>query len=74
MNCPSCNGVLVEPMENFCGLCGVALQIICDRCQVKNSASNRFCENCGKTLGEKDELPELTESSVDRLFNQIMLT
>lgn len=70
MKCPHCGEVLPDETDNFCGMCGVALKIICGQCRTKNPAEDKFCGSCGKLLGSSDEL---TESSVDLLFRKIIV-
>src|SRR5262245_17155514 len=49
MKCPRCqqdNPVGV----NFCGACGVRLDVACPSCGVLNPPTNRFCHQCGEGL------------------------
>jgi len=52
MKCPTCHFENPEGM-NFCGKCGVKIEIVCPSCNISNPPGFTFCRKCGKNL----ELP-----------------
>jgi class 3 adenylate cyclase len=36
----------------FCNSCGARLELVCPACQHVNVAGSRFCNSCGRTLGD----------------------
>jgi len=57
MKCPKCQAENREDAE-FCGDCGITLEVACPKCGRSNPTSKKFCDKCGHSLGEsKAALP-----------------
>ena len=57
MQCPNCRAENREDAE-FCGDCGVTLEVACPKCGRSNPTSKKFCDKCGHSLVEsKAALP-----------------
>jgi len=70
MRCPSCKKDGLRPTDNFCGWCGIRVNIICGACHFQTTPDNKFCENCGALF---DFGQELTDGNIDRIFEAIRI-
>jgi ribosomal protein L40E len=69
MKCPKCNFENPEGM-NFCGRCGVKIELVCPSCNASNPPGFTFCGKCGKNLILQSE-PLCKELSFDEKLEKI---
>ena len=55
MKCPKCQAENREGAE-FCGKCGVSLQVVCPECHTANPPGNSFCDRCGHALAGSEPI------------------
>jgi len=61
MKCPKCQVDNREDAE-FCGDCGITLEVFCPKCGRSNPTSKKFCDKCGQSLVESKETPPIAYS------------
>jgi class 3 adenylate cyclase len=61
MKCPKCQAENREDAE-FCGDCGIKLEIVCSKCGRSNPTSKSFCDKCGEALGAPKPAPPIDYS------------
>jgi class 3 adenylate cyclase len=61
MKCPTCQFENPEGVQ-FCGKCGVKLEIICPKCNFSNPSDYLFCGKCGHSFKKSTEAPPIDYS------------
>ena len=49
--CPKC-GTMTDPRVNYCPNCRHAFTLTCTQCNAVIKSADKFCANCGLTLGQ----------------------
>src|SRR5437870_9292047 len=64
MECPVC-GYSYREGAGFCGQCGlrIAGTVVCAGCGAANPSGHRFCEACGRPLGDEAPAPSPTSTA-----------
>ncbi|MCJ7808220.1 MAG: zinc ribbon domain-containing protein, partial [Dehalococcoidia bacterium] len=61
VKCPKCQAENREDAE-FCGDCGIKLEIVCPKCGRSNPTSKSFCAKCRHSLTEAKAAPAIDYS------------
>jgi len=69
MKCIKCQFENREDAE-FCGDCGIKLEIVCSQCGRSNPTSTKFCDKCGQSLAEPQAVPSQVAPPVELSFEE----